>query len=353
MKATERMISYLLENANPSIALRVREEILGETIPAEERAHLCEEIHGEKIVQSIAECQKESGWLGNGYHGSNSNAGRYENQEVGTKYLAEKGLGKNDPVLRRAMLAYRDLPFDDPCYRHSVNYFDVFRNAANGGNLFRCACIARAGYADDIDIEPQIQLSLDSFKRVLEVDSILDITRPMKNGTVRVFNDPEKWPCHYHLDILAHTDSWRTPENIDMLAESVKKMMKTDRPELIGLGAASWFGHITSTCGCFPSQGLDVKRRENGKEVYDIEHFIWFVRCGLVPKIQRLADEAGEIAKAVNQDGVAEIPIGPSFRAWCPYFGQSLETDWKFRKKRNSDITFRALEVLHYSGINA
>lgn len=353
MKATERMISYLLENANPSIILRVREEMLGETVSDNEKSRLREQIRGEKIIKSIAACQKETGWLGNGYHGSNTNAGRYENQEVGTKYLAEKAVGKDDPVLRRAMLAYRDLPFDDPCYRGSANYFDVFKYAANGGNLFRCACIARAGYDDVIDINPMIQLSLDSFGRVLEVDSILDITRPMKNGKVRVFNDPEKWPCHYHLDMLAHTESWKTPENVEMLAESVKKMMKTDRPELVGLGATSWVGHVLGTCGCFPSQGLDVVRKEYGEEVYDIEHFIWFARCGIVPKIQCLADKAGDIARAVNQDGVAEIPVGPSFRGWGPYSGQSLETDWRSKTKRNCDITFRALEVLHYSGMNA
>lgn len=349
MKATERMISYLLSNANPSIVLRVRDEIMHD-ISDDEKARLRERIRGEKIIQKIAACQKETGWLGNGFHGSNSNAGQYENQEVGTKYLAEKAVGKDDPVLYRAMIAYRDVPRDDPCYRRSAVVGDEFKNAANGGNLFRCACIARAGFQDMIDIKPQIQLSLDSFKRVLEVDSILDITRPMKKGRVRVFNDPEKWPCHYHLDILAHTDSWKTPENVDTLAKSVKKLMKTDRPELIGLGAANWFGYIMASCGCFPSQGLDVMRTEYGERVYDVEHFIWFARCGIVGKIQKLADCVEKVAKSVNADGVAEIPVGPSFRGWGPYFGQSLETDWRSTAKKNSDITFRALEILHYSG---
>ncbi len=51
-------------------------------------------------------------------------------------------------------------------------------------NIIRCACIVRAGYDDAIDIKLQIQLSLDSFKRVLEVDSALDITRLRKSGGV-------------------------------------------------------------------------------------------------------------------------------------------------------------------------
>ena len=98
-----------------------------------------------------------------------------------------------------------------------------FRYAANGQNIIRCACIARAGYDDVIDIKPQIQLALDSFQRVLEVDSALDITRLKKSGgrEKRVFNDYEKWPCYYHLDILAHTNSWKTERNMKMLARRI------------------------------------------------------------------------------------------------------------------------------------
>ena len=175
----QKSIDFLLENANPSIRLRVKKEILG-NIAAEEETDLIAQIKEEPIYKLIASCQKENGWLGNGFHGPNKNAGPYENQEVGTKWLAEKALGKDDPVLKRAMDAFVTTELTDLCYRTKGKYFDEFRYAANGQNLIRCACIARAGYDDIIDIRPQIQLALDSFKRVLEVDSILDITRVKK-----------------------------------------------------------------------------------------------------------------------------------------------------------------------------
>ena len=47
----------------------------------------------ESIYQLLAGCQK-NGRLGNGFHGSNKDAGNYENQEVDVKYLAEKAVGK-------------------------------------------------------------------------------------------------------------------------------------------------------------------------------------------------------------------------------------------------------------------
>ncbi len=85
----------------------------------EEEAELIAQIKEEPIYKLIANCQNKNGWLGNGFHGPNKKAGPYENQEVGTKWFAEKAVGKEK----------------------------------------------------------------------------------------RVFNDYEKWPCYYHLDILAHTES--------------------------------------------------------------------------------------------------------------------------------------------------
>lgn len=89
----QESVDFLLENANPSIKLRVKKEILGSITPKEE-ANLIAEITEEPIYKLIAACQKENGWLGNGFHGPNKDAGPYENQEVGVKYLAEKRLAE-------------------------------------------------------------------------------------------------------------------------------------------------------------------------------------------------------------------------------------------------------------------
>ena len=100
------MISYLLEHANPSILYPIKKEIF-HNINEEEEKKLQDSILSEKIIQSIIACQKENGWLGNGYHGSNKNAGQFENMETGVKYLAEKGVKKDNDVLRKAMATYK------------------------------------------------------------------------------------------------------------------------------------------------------------------------------------------------------------------------------------------------------
>lgn len=347
----EKMIEFLLKNANPSIIYRVKKEIL-KNISEEEESRLQEMIMSEKIVGMIVDCQKENGWLGNGYHGSNRNAGQYTNMEAGVKYLTEKGIRKDAEVLKNAMMAFKELPNTDPCYRNMWNINDEFRYAANGGNLFRCACIARAGYADFIDISPQIQLALDSFRRVLEVDSILDVTRLVKKGTRRVFNDYEKWPCRYHLDILAHTESWKSEENTEMLAKAIAKMMQTDRPELIGLRADSWVGYVLGTCGCFPSQGFQLVEIEDGVPYYHMEYLVWLAKCGVIPYSPQLQEIVKRIYDSVNEEGACEIAVHDYlFKDWGTYAGLQLEVDWKSQTRRNCDITFRALQLIYYSGL--
>ena len=346
----EQMIKFLLTNANPSIRYRVKTEILNEKLSAKGKDQLQAKILEEPIIQSIIACQKENGWLGNGFHGTNKNAGQFENQEVGTKYLGEKLVYKDTPVLKRAMEAFVTTELTDLCYRTKGKYYDEFRYAANGQNIIRCACIARAGYDDVIDIKPQIQLALDSFKRVLEVDSILDITGVKKsNGKEkRVFNDYEKWPCYYHLDILAHTNSWKTEENIKMLAESFKKLMRTDRPEK-QVGGDSWVGYVLGTVGCI-KEGYSLGYEHDKIHYTYLDRVEWLCRCGLAPYLGQLQSEVEILRNSINDNGICTAPIAENqLKGFGTYGGQQLETDWKSDIRKFCDITFRALLIMHYS----
>ncbi len=349
----QKPMDFLLENANPSIRLRVKKEVLGK-VSAEEEANLQSQIREEELYKLISACQKENGWLGNGFHGPNKYAGPYENQEVGTKWLAEKAVGRNDPVLKRAMDAFVTTELTDLCYRTKGKYFDEFRYAANGQNLIRCACIARAGYEDVIDIKPQIQLALDSFRRVLEVDSALDITRIRKVGgkEKRVFNDYEKWPCYYHLDILAHTKSWKTEENIRMLADSVRKLMRQDRPEC-QVGGDSWVGYVLGTVGCL-KEGYTLGYDREGVHCTRLDRVEWLCRCGLAPYIPELRAEADLLAGSVDENGICRAKVDENqLKGISTYGGQQLETDWKTETRRLCDITFRVLLILYYAQENS
>lgn len=103
-KLEAKMIDFLLENANPTIKLRVKKEIL-KNLDKQEEMRLQEQVLKEKIIRFIESKQLPNGWIGLGFHGSSKDAGQYDNQEVGTKYLGETGL-KGTGLLDRAMDAY-------------------------------------------------------------------------------------------------------------------------------------------------------------------------------------------------------------------------------------------------------
>ena len=364
-----KMIVFLLENANPSIKRRIKNEVLNNITPDESMEYQ-EQILQEPLMQQIIVLQQSNGWIGKG------SIRNFDMPHGALNYLAEKAIDKNSSVLKHAMDAFVEIPLSDPCYGPSnERNVDEFKHPCAGVNLARCACIARAGYDDIINISPQIQLAVDSFKRVIEIDSIFDILHPeKKGGKVRnVFNDYEKWPCRYHLDMLAHTQSWKNKVNIQTVADSVIKMMKTDDPELISYVPN---GQAKTGCvgGVFPVQGLTVMGSgiypspilcevgSNGKDYngkYHFELIEWFARCGIVSHVPSLRKIVSDIANSIDNDGVCRLPSGSGvgknmiaedvFKNWNKFGGLQLEVDWKSKTRKLCDITFRALLILHYS----
>lgn len=79
----QRMVDFLLKNANPSIKRRVKSEVL-HGLTASEAALYQEQIMQEPMIQGIIAYQQENGWIGRGLHGG------LDTQEGATKYLAEK-----------------------------------------------------------------------------------------------------------------------------------------------------------------------------------------------------------------------------------------------------------------------
>lgn len=350
----QKMADFLLAHANPSIRLRVKKEILKNITSQEEKA-LQEQILQEKIIRFISEKQRENGWIGLGFHGSNKNAGQYDNQETATKYMGEKAL-KGTPLLDRAMDAYVTTELTDSIYGTRGKYWSEFEIPAQGQNIIRCACIARTHYDDVIDISPQIRLSLESFERVTQVDSVWDVSRPVKKG--RLFQKNERWPCRYHLEILAFTaEKWKNEKNRAMLAEAFQRLMRTDREEIINTPVSCWVGnHAVGPCWML-NEGYSISGNgfnhvaEDGVRRTNLEKVEWLARCGLYPCLPELREEVEFILDKVDQDGICSVEIyDGEFRGWGPYFGAQLETDWRAKVRRQCDITFRALLIAHYAG---
>lgn len=95
----DKMVDFLLENANPSIKRRIKTEITRDLTPGE-AAQYQKQILKEPNIRRCLACQLDDGWFGFEFHGTNKNTGQFENQETCTKYLGEKAVDRETPALR-------------------------------------------------------------------------------------------------------------------------------------------------------------------------------------------------------------------------------------------------------------
>lgn len=347
----DKITEFLVKNANPSIVYHVKNDIL-KNITEEEKRDLQDKILQEKIIA----CQKENGWLGDGFHGPNKNAGPYENQEVGVKYLGEKLVYKDTPVLKNAIEAFKTV-FPK---LFGENDTDCNRYAASGSDIIKAACVARAGYEDSFDITKEITTALESFGRVTEINSVTDIVkirkkRPEKinpEGIVYVFNDYEKWPCWYHLDILAHTSSWRSSENIAMLADAFNKLLED--PGLNYLPAYCVdIGHLVGCCGAF-KEGMKLGTEVGGEHYVFLNLVEYMCRCGLYSLVPPLKKEVDMIYDSIDEQGICRAGyVENALKGMGTYGGGQLEVDWRSKTRKLCDVTYRGLLILYYSGLAA
>ncbi len=348
-----KMIEFLLNNANPSIVFHVKNDIL-KNITEGEKKELHDRVMREKIIQSIISCQKENGWLGNGFHGKNRDAGQYENQEVGIKYLGEKLIFRETPVLKNAIEAFKIVKpglFGD-------EDTDCNRYAATGTDIIKASCVARAGYEELFDISKEITVSLESFRRVTEVNSVTDIVKIRKKrpervnpeGIVYVFNEYEKWPCRYHLDILAHTKSWRSEENISMLADSFQKLLRNNGLDYFPSYCVD-IGHLVGCCGAF-REGMELGINKDGVHYVSLDLVEYMCRCGLYDLVPQLKKEVDIIYDSIDEQGICRANYDEkALKGMGTYSGGQLEEDWRSRIRKFCDVTYRALLILYYSDL--
>jgi len=355
----QKMIDFLLENANPSIKKRIKGEILG-NLTAEESLHYQEQIMTEATIQGIIAAQHSDGWIGEQYQ----NGGIYTGHGYAIHHLTEKAIDPNTPMLAKAMKALVNTPISDARYGRGFDY-DEFKYPGMGAKLDNSAYIAAAKFDDMYDISSHIQLSFESIKRVTEINSVFDILHTKKKGgqTRYVFNDYEKWPCTVHFKILSYTQSWRSEENIKIIVQAVNEMMRTDNPELVSFIPDSQIGCFG---GGFPAQGMTVKgsglypspimcpigkdgKDHNGR--YHFAHIETFARCGIIPYVPKLQKVVAEIADSIDDDGICRLKnVCERLFRTGKYYGMQLEADWRKKTRKECDITFRALLILHYSG---
>ena len=352
----KRIIRFLIDNADSSIVLRLKKEILN-NLPKNEENNLLQNIITQKNVQAVIQSQKPDGWFGNGFHGQSPKlgVGMYNNMEVGLRYLAEKGFPPENEYMSKAINSFLlKEPFDNAYGRKSpIPPATDYTYTASGLYLARSSIIIRAGYEyklpenDFIDIKHDIDFSLKTFVNTLNYTSIDDVIDSHRKKSC--FNPNILWPCIYHLRMLAYSEGWRNEKNISLLADSINHILSfphTD--EMIytyvkGQFVGPCFAFINAQIGI-----LGVKETEN----ISLDAMELFARCKILEKVPLLKNQYKYMLSLIDEN--LNFNIGANKftnKDWSPYFGFALEEDWKNSTRKQCDLLFRVLLIMHYSDI--
>jgi len=349
----EKIIDYLLENADPSIVLRIKREILNNLSPSEEN-DLIEKIISQKNIQTILQAQKPDGWIGNYFHGQSvsEGAGMYDNMEVGLRFLAEKGFPPENEYIYKAVKSFL---LEEPAYHPNIKPppkapESDYAYTALGMYLMRSSVIIRAGYEyllpknEFINLSYDIDFSFNTFTNVLnhaDLDDVIDYSKRklfFKQGT--------QWPCSYDLRNLAHSRGWRNAKNQSLLANSLNKLFSLphDRETHVYTYIKERF--ISPAQAFFHSGIYNLGLMEEDYINFDLLEL--FARCGVMHQVDFLKNKYEYMLSQINADLTINYKMPSKERNWGPYGGFALEEDWRTKTKKQCDFLFRVLIVMHY-----
>ncbi len=338
----QHILKTLVQNACPSIAYRIKREILKEDIHSPDMMALQEAILRDPQVMRILALAQEDGWLGGTFHGR-------DEPESGIRYLMEKAVEGSHPVVRGALTAIenRGVAFDKGSMERVGKPLDDWR--LGGSKLMRACVFAYAGAEEHEFVRQGILEALEVFRSVLTVRSAEDISMPYKGKLV--FRKGALWPCIYHLRLLAHTQNWRTEDNLNMLAQAVTRLGELSPiPEIKLLHK----GQIISPASVYMN---DFKEDLAGLDSAGWAK--WFHRAEMIARLNIAAKVPAVMRQLQYVSGLVKEGGGlftkelrhPYFTEWSQYMGLALENDWKTKNRRVYDLTFRWLLIQTYAGI--
>ena len=333
--------SELLKHACPSIQYRTRLEILHEPVDSLLMQDLQNQILELKAVQDIICLQEPEGWLSQDFHGYNST-------ESGLRFLREMGLSCDHPVITRSLKALDTYP--GRLYLGIGKVGLILDELGFGGSqMIRAFLFAKANVEDKPFIQDQIEIALDGFRSVLNIEDIKQITEPYLN--LLVFKPGISWPGIYHLRLLALTKSWRTPKNKKILCEAVERLIALSPiPDIKVCYKSQWIAPVSF---CMLNFVPDMESMNDGDWMMWFRRMELLSRMGIVDTVSELRDQVNTLEHLLNDSqGIFTKKLNHySFKKWGAYTGLMLEEDWRSPKRRVYDLTFRSYLILHYSSI--
>lgn len=340
----EKVIEELLKNACPAIKYRINKEVLCKQNSFETYQP---EILEDKRVQYVLSWQGSDGYFGEVFHGGwiPREERKYSatGAESALRFLSEMGFPKDNRIVSEGLNALTASGWNrgKSCWNMYDPELGLF-----GDDIIRAVVFAYFGMEEHESIKQEIQRAFDCLERVNRANAVSEVIEIYRGKNVHKPGFALPWS--YHLKLLAFTESWKDPNNLQRLAEYIE--------HLIGLSPfpdiyIKYKSQLIAPAAIFPK---DLKK--SLKDFGDKDWFWWFhtfelfARMGIVLKVPALKNQLAELKDILNQgDGFFRIkPKDYCFAKWSVYTGLALEEDWK-KTKWMYDLTFRSLLILKYS----
>ncbi len=209
---------------------------------------------------------------------------------------------------------------------------------AGGARLIRAAILARAGVDDETSIKDAIAESVDLFVGLLGVTHRDELVMPYKDKYI--FRKGAYLPSYYHLVILASTQSWRTPENIDRVRRSVANLCRLCLPHAL----LKYGSQLVAPASLNEQHWLTPREIH-----YDSEKAMWIERTILLLQAgiadEKLLAAIKEFAPMLVEQWSKSIRNTQPFLKWGAYSGVGLEPDWKSKERKKVDLWFRQRQI--------
>jgi len=342
IKMFTKAIDFLLENACVSIRYNIHRDFLKTPITDVEMQLMQNEILNQINVKKLIATKNEDGWLGEGLHGGSAIEGCVFS-------LLRLGVERENEHLQKARQALANPEISSK----NKNYFaggDALDADERGGNKAIMAAILSAlGESENHPIiKEEIDLSLSHFKGALSHKSVDDFT--IKGKQYRYYKSQARFPGANHIGCLARTQSWKTPENLQMVRESVKHCytLLNDFHEGITFRKPKEYGGSfvgPFNFGWYALNGVDIETFHRiVNDPYKFEFGFWLARISGLPEWAKQTTQSYDtLSELIESDTLMDIIPDKALKGFRHI--SAIEPNWRSKTAAKCDVTYAVLRA--------
>lgn len=344
-----KTVDFLLDNACIFIKYNIHNDFLKTPTTDPVMEAMQNEILKHESVQKIFAMQNGDGWIGNGLHGG------IPAIEGCVFTLLRLGVERDNEHLQKARQALATPEISSRNNNHFAGGDALDADERGGNKAIMAALLSVLGESEKHPIiKAEIDLSLSHFRGALSHNSLDDFTITGKQH--RYYKPKARFPGANHISCLARTQSWKTPENVQMVRDSVKHCYRLMRdfqgsitfrkPKEFGRSFVGPFNF-----GWYALGGVDLSTFHRiVNDPHKFEFGFWLARISGLPQWAIQTTQSYDtLLELVESDKLMDIIPDKALKGFRHISG--IEPNWRNKTAVKCDVTYAVLRACQMSEI--